>query len=608
MNNQAMKQIAVMLLAILFGFGAWGCSGDDPAGEQQAGIASTTGTGAAGNAGNASASGGTSSGSGGQEPAGGTGNGSASGGEGPLTGGSSGAGGNEPVTGGSAGDAGASGGTSGGAGQPATGGSSGAGNGGTSGNSGSAGSGGSAGESGSGGNAGFGAGGTAGTGGITPFCTPGDEIACLCLGSSIGVQVCNAEGTAYGPCDCSGTGGAAGQAGSAGQAGAAGQSGYGGMAGISGSAGSGGSAGYGAGAGAAGQAGMAGAAGQAVQPFSCSGWMRDTSFPTGMDLTHDLWGSGSNDIYVTVSKYGSDGGLVHWNGSSWSYETLPATTNPVNQMIAVWGSSADDVWAGGSTMPTSPGTATAFLMHRVNQGAWVEVSLGLPVGTVPVRSIWGANENDIFMLVDYIPGGWDARIYRKNGNSWDAMTLPSHAVPMRLRSIWGYSAHEVYAVGHYFDAENEPSGAVLWKYDGNAWADITTLPSNLVEISDIHGNPDGEIFVGGITHDGSIYHGARLSTTDLVNWSLNESSVSIGDGAVWTPRKGAALTTGNRETPPADWAAYASTISQGTWTETPIGQLAQCVNDIWGDPDTNEVWISTHHKTGNAGVYVSTCQ
>lgn len=39
-----------------------------------------------------------------------------------------------------------------------------------------------------------------------PGCVPGQQIACACLGGSTGVQVCNAEGTAYGPCDC-GTGG-----------------------------------------------------------------------------------------------------------------------------------------------------------------------------------------------------------------------------------------------------------------------------------------------------------------------------------------------------------------------------------------------------------------
>ena len=64
-------------------------------------------------------------------------------------------------------------------------------------------------------------------------CIPGQQIACACIGGGQGAQVCNAEGTGYGPCVCprpdagSETGGGQGGAGGSGGAGGAGGSGGG---------------------------------------------------------------------------------------------------------------------------------------------------------------------------------------------------------------------------------------------------------------------------------------------------------------------------------------------------------------------------------------------
>ncbi len=109
--------------------------------------------------------------------------------------------------------------------------------------------------SGCGGSGGGGSGGT--FGGV---CAPGMSVACACPNAAQGAQICNANGTGYGACTCSGPG-AAGTTGSAGATGAAGATGGAGS-GTAGTIASGGTGGGAAGTtGAAGSAGGAGTGG-----------------------------------------------------------------------------------------------------------------------------------------------------------------------------------------------------------------------------------------------------------------------------------------------------------------------------------------------------------
>lgn len=74
-----------------------------------------------------------------------------------------------------------------------------------------------------------GAGGSGGTGGAG-LCVPGAQVGCACPDGADGVQVCEQDGTRYGPCDCAGTTGSGGASGGAGGAGGTGLDGGGGSA------------------------------------------------------------------------------------------------------------------------------------------------------------------------------------------------------------------------------------------------------------------------------------------------------------------------------------------------------------------------------------------
>jgi hypothetical protein len=66
-------------------------------------------------------------------------------------------------------------------------------------------------------------------------------------------------------------------------------------------------------------------------------WAAVTS-PTTSSLS-SVWGSGSNDVWAV----GSNGVIVHWNGTAWAAVTSPTTSS----LSSVWGSGSNDVWAVG---------------------------------------------------------------------------------------------------------------------------------------------------------------------------------------------------------------------------------------------------------------------
>ncbi|RIL00344.1 hypothetical protein DCC77_02125 [Candidatus Uhrbacteria bacterium] len=293
--------------------------------------------------------------------------------------------------------------------------------------------------------------------------------------------------------------------------------------------------------------------------------------------------------------------------------TLPAVSGESwSAMHAVWGPSANDVWAGGGTKGqfTNP---KARLLRRQNKGAWVvDSSLPTAAGDAYVLSIWGEDANNVFVLVrsstTLPPLLSYAKIFRKNGGSWAQMTVPAYPSSILMRHIWGKSSSDVYAVGTQLDSGSNPVKALLWHYDGNgSWKDITTLPGDAVQLGAVHG-AGNEIIAVGSYWDGSKYRGMRLTSTDLSNWTRFNSTVTEADSAVWSPWQGAAL-AGGSASPQQAGSARLITYSLGSWAEQTVDGIAMGTSGLASLPGSNQVAAATYSNiTGMAGVYIGTCQ
>ena len=53
-----------------------------------------------------------------------------------------------------------------------------------------------------------------------------------------------------------------------------------------------------------------------------------------------VWGSSADNVYA-VGDFGS---VIHWNGTKWTRMPVPGN----RMLVGVWGSSPDDVWVIGS--------------------------------------------------------------------------------------------------------------------------------------------------------------------------------------------------------------------------------------------------------------------
>jgi hypothetical protein len=323
-----------------------------------------------------------------------------------------------------------------------------------------------------------------------------------------------------------------------------------------------------------------------------------------------------NDVYVVTSTINVDpdrGNIVHFNGSQWSVMPTSVDNYTVDAMYAVWGSSSNDVWAGGQMRPEF-GNPKPCLMHRVNQGSWVhDANFPITGGNNRIISIWGANMNNVFVVVNNNMNftSEESKIYRKNGSSWTEMALPSHPTPLRLNRIWGKSVNEVYAVGAILDSSMTPIEGILWRYNGSMWSKVTTIPSDVVQLIGVGGSD--EIVTVGATYDSEQHaHGVRLATDNLQSWDRYDNPAPSADAVVWSPRSGARLVGGSAATGPGFTSipgdARVSVLSMGVWSEGSLDSVAEVVSGVWADPSSNQIVFATYSFDGLAAVYNGTCQ
>jgi hypothetical protein len=118
-------------------------------------------------------------------------------------------------------------------------------------------------------------------------------------------------------------------------------------------------------------------------------------YAQGGDAAWAVWSSGSGNAYALLAPAGTANPatrLVHavpdggWNDESFS----PTPTT----LVALWGSGAGDVYAGGWHADAAAGRA-GDLFHSTGTGRWIRVSL--PGKLYDVRCIWGNSADDVYV-------------------------------------------------------------------------------------------------------------------------------------------------------------------------------------------------------------------
>lgn len=176
--------------------------------------------------------------------------------------------------------------------------------------------------------------------------------------------------------------------------------------------------------------------------------------PAGNDL-YAVWGSAANDVFAV----GQGGAIYRYNGSNWSKQP----NSDSRTLHAVWGSAAANVYAVG--------TSGAILHYT---GAWGAIASGT---SVELHDVWGASATDVFVV------GEAGTILHSTGGSFAPMTS---GTTNDLLAVWGTAPNDVYAVGR---------AGTLLHYDGSAWSEIAAGTG--ATLNDVWGTSPSDVFIVG---------------------------------------------------------------------------------------------------------------
>jgi hypothetical protein len=214
--------------------------------------------------------------------------------------------------------------------------------------------------------------------------------------------------------------------------------------------------------------------------------------------------------------------VEHFNGTSWSIQTTPATSGKLNGVTAV---SATDVWAVG-------GTGSADLIENFNGTTWSVVQAPSPGTSAPsLRGISAISSTDIFAVGGGGKGN-SPQVLQFNGTTWTSLAnLPAG---IAVTAIDAVSATDVWTVG----------GGSIWNFNGTNWSEVASGLGG--DLSAISGTSANDLFAVGET----------VSTTDQplveqwngVSWSVvtsaNPSAGANSFAGVTTLGKGTAVAVG----------------------------------------------------------------
>ncbi len=148
--------------------------------------------------------------------------------------------------------------------------------------------------------------------------------------------------------------------------------------------------------------------------------------------TSSFWwvsGSGPDDVWMV----GEDGRITHWDGASF-VDHPPLTTATV---WGVWAAGPTDAWAVGGTPEGGTAQPNDVVLHW-DGTSWTQETLpGTPLGR-SLNKVWGTASDDLYAV------GESGTIWHRTGTTW---ALEPNPATSNLLTVYGCSATDVYAVG-----------------------------------------------------------------------------------------------------------------------------------------------------------------
>jgi hypothetical protein len=202
-----------------------------------------------------------------------------------------------------------------------------------------------------------------------------------------------------------------------------------------------------------------------------SGWTKVTTplFITDFNPLTALWRLAPNDVIASTA-----GELVRWDGSAWSElpPALPATT--AIDVVGIYAASDNDIWAVGSFQASGQVTAlkhwdgTGWTFYGRQRDGWGPgtTTAGF-LALRPYTGIWGTSANDIWAVGSSGP----ARAIHYDGTRWSDVALPGLPADASLVDVWSACPSDVWISGWSLAAfEATHSNSYVFHFDGQTWS------------------------------------------------------------------------------------------------------------------------------------------
>ncbi len=232
----------------------------------------------------------------------------------------------------------------------------------------------------------------------------------------------------------------------------------------------------------------------------------DTPLPYDMHVpVRQIWGTSPAEVLLATHRFdlpvgddlvtgnllrrgAPDAGMTEWS-------PVPGTEN----VLAVWGTSFDDVWITADGSADNAGWKVAMSYHGKagtdGQLEWTNVDSR---SRAALRALWGSSANDIWAVGDV---GVIRHVTDTTKSEWTIIDSPTRE---DLHGLWGSAADDVWAVG--------AAGTIL-HYDGNDWRAVAAaFPSaDKPDLRGVWGSARDDVWIVG---DGIVLHydGRALET------------------------------------------------------------------------------------------------
>jgi hypothetical protein len=250
------------------------------------------------------------------------------------------------------------------------------------------------------------------------------------------------------------------------------------------------------------------AAGAATGAACTSTWSRmDTPALSSWQL-NDVAAASANSAWA-VGSWGSGSLVLHWDGATWSKETLP-NLNSGNRLYAVAAVSGEEAWAVGS-VPNGANPQT-LVLHRV-AGAWTRVSSAnhntdinmlQAIDVVAPDDIWAAGRYDAGGETQVLTEHWE-------GHAWTEVPYNDVGTLDWTNGISAAGPDDVWLAGH---ATSGSSSGQIGHWEGSGW----TAEFAALDVEGIDARTPGDVWAVG----------EKLGDIGTKTWSRHF------DGSDWT--------------------------------------------------------------------------